>query len=60
MKARLGMYFYQPLHNCWGIWRYTAVSENGSSAEKITEFCYREDAVKYVYEMNGWTKKKVA
>lgn len=58
MKAKVGLYFYAPRMHSWGVWRYTLVTENGSSAEKVETFCFKEDAEKFVYKMNGWGEPK--
>ena len=54
MKAILGQYHYAPHRRSWGVWQYDWVSETGTSARFIKDFCTKEEAGEYVWKMNGW------
>lgn len=56
MKAILGQYHYAPHRRSWGVWQYDWVSETGTSARFIKDFCTKEEAREYVWKMNGWGK----
>ena len=60
MKARVGLYFFGRSHNTWGIWCYDYVNEEtgASSAQKVTNCCTYEEAVRKMYALNGWGEPK--
>ena len=63
-NAKVGQYFYSRHRRSWGVWVWTWVSEDGTSAsgEFCGDFWDREEARAYVWKMNGWgePKKKLA
>jgi hypothetical protein len=58
MIAELGKYYYAPHRNSWGVWQWDWVSETGASGTFIKDFFSKEEARKFVWEMNGWGKPK--
>jgi len=60
MKAKVGQYFYQRFRGSYGVFRYNQVTEDSSSASLVGYFSEREEARRYVWEMNGWGVPKRA
>ena len=60
MKAKIGMYFFCRKRNYWGIYQYDTVNEQtgATSASHIDDTYDYEDAVKIVYNLNGWVEPK--
>jgi hypothetical protein len=60
MKAKVGLHYFGRSGNTWGIWCYDCVNEETgfSSAQKVTNVCTYEQAVKTTYQLNGWGEPK--
>lgn len=56
MKAVLGQYHYAPHRSLWGVWVWTSVDERGAEGTFVKDFCSKEQAREYVWQMNGWGK----
>lgn len=54
MKTIEGQYYYSPHRKSWGVWQWEMVSENGAMGKFIRDFCTKEEAREYVWQMNGW------
>ena len=53
MKAVLGQYHYAPHRSLWGVWVWTSVDERGAEGTFVKDFCSKEQAREYVWQMNG-------
>lgn len=56
-RCKVGQYSYGPHYRCTGVWKCTYNDGSRSTGEFVCDFSTKEEAKKYVYKMNGWTKK---
>ena len=54
MKAILGQYHYAAHRRNWGVWVWTSGTETGTSGTFVKDFQSKEEAIEYVWKMNGW------
>lgn len=58
MIAKVGTYHFGRHRTNWGIWMYTQVDKTGSISKFIKDVFSFEDAVREVYNLNGWGEPK--
>lgn len=57
LNCEIGQYLYGRHYRSWGIWKCVYNDGARASGEFICDYLSKEDAIAFVYKMNGWTKK---
>lgn len=55
---REGQYYYRPHRRSWGVWINHNHPSGVSTGDFVQDFPTKEEAQRFVYEKNGWDKKK--
>ena len=60
MTAKVGLHFFGRNHGAWAVWCYDKVNEETgfASANKIANCISYEEAVRTMYNLNGWGEPK--
>ena len=54
VNASEGQYYYARHRSMWGVWRAGKEINGFRDDDFIKDFVNKEDARKYVYQLNGW------
>lgn len=53
-----GQYYYRPHRRSWGVWINHNDGNGYSHGDFVKDFATKGEAIRFVYEKNGWDLKK--
>jgi hypothetical protein len=55
-----GQYYYRPHRSMWGVWINHNHPNGITTGDFVKDFATKGEAIRFVYEKNGWDMKKLS